>query len=158
MATANLDTIFALQKTIDRLKGDSNYMWGHMGACNCGHLAQSVTNLTKAEIHQFAMERMGDWNDQIHDFCPDSGLPIDFIIKTMIEIGFTANDLKNLENLSDETILNNLAGGKRHLNRNNKSDLIAYLTAWLKILQNNWYESEMHARIQPIAHQNVTTI
>ena len=31
-----------------------------MGSCNCGHLAQTVTRLTKAEIHTQALQRYGE--------------------------------------------------------------------------------------------------
>ena len=41
----------ALRATADRLAApDARYEWGHMGGCNCGHLAQTVTTLSRAEI------------------------------------------------------------------------------------------------------------
>jgi hypothetical protein len=42
MARATPELIAALRNTIDRLSGDTIYAWGHMGMCNCGHLAQSA--------------------------------------------------------------------------------------------------------------------
>ena len=34
-----------IDRTAERLSGDVSYQWGHMGMCNCGHLAQSITGL-----------------------------------------------------------------------------------------------------------------
>jgi len=60
MAQAKTEIIDALRRTADKLKNGSQYMWGHMGSCNCGNLAQEVTKRTKAEIHAYAMQGHGD--------------------------------------------------------------------------------------------------
>ena len=56
--------IAIIRKTAANLAASSEYQWGHMGACNCGHLAQQITFKSKAEIHNRAMTGLGDWNDQ----------------------------------------------------------------------------------------------
>ena len=58
-----------------------------MGSCNCGNLAQELTRMTKDQIHQYAMQRYGDWNEQVADYCETSQLPFDIIINQMIEAG-----------------------------------------------------------------------
>ena len=60
MAKASEDLIQSLRVTARNIERNSTYQWGHMGACNCGFLAQEVTKLTKDEIHRRAMERHGD--------------------------------------------------------------------------------------------------
>ena len=67
MAQPTLPVIQALRNTAHRL-ATAPYQWGHMGSCNCGHLAQTITRLTKAEIHARAMQRYGDWERQSIDY------------------------------------------------------------------------------------------
>ncbi len=139
MAKANPRLIEAIEKTIFKLSNGAPYQWGHMGACNCGNLAQELTHFSKAEIHQYAMERHGDWNEQLLDYCPTSGFPIDMMISKMLEFGLSLDDLANLEKLSDPTILNRIPKEKRdQINKNSREDVILYMEIWSKILRENW--------------------
>ncbi|MFN3530584.1 MAG: hypothetical protein ACK417_11735 [Bacteroidia bacterium] len=123
-----------LRKTAARLAGSEHYVWGHMGSCNCGHLAQEVTELSKAEIHAYAMQRYGDWSTQVREYCPSSGLPIDWIIEQLLAAGFTTRELHELEYLENDQVLKFLPGGKRWLARNKREDVVAYLQAWADML------------------------
>ena len=135
MAQASIAVIKALRKTVENLEKSTNYQWGHMGSCNCGNLAQVITNLDKAEIHKSAMRKHGDWNEQLIDYCPASGLPIDHIINEMLAFGFSTADLAHLEKLSDPKVLRNLLGDKKYLKHNLKSDVIIYLKTWGNVLE-----------------------
>src|SRR5205085_3146079 len=94
MARANPDLIDALRQTAQRLAGDVSYQWGHMGTCNCGHLAQSVTGLAGGEIHRSAMVREGDWEQQAKDYCPTSGNLIDVVLATLFDLGLTRDNVR----------------------------------------------------------------
>jgi hypothetical protein len=131
-----------LRTTARNLEQSTDYQWGHMGSCNCGFLARQITKLKKNQIHSFAMQRYGDWSEQLNDYCPTSGLPMDNLISEMLNFGFDADDLKHLERLSDKRVLNSLAAGERHLRFNSKSDVVKYLRAWANLL-----EEECLARI-----------
>ena len=135
MATPSLELINALRATVRKLSSSDNYQWGHMGSCNCGHLAQELTHFSKAEIHAFAMERYGDWSQQVKDYCPESKLPIDFIIQTMLNAGLTRSDIRHLERLSDYKIINTLPEGDRMLVHNNKNDVVKYINTWVHMLE-----------------------
>ncbi len=135
MAKASIHIIQALRKTVSNLDNGASYQWGHMGSCNCGNLAQEITNLDQAEIHKSAMRRHGDWNEQLIDYCPTSGLPIDHIIDEMLAFGFTREDLAHLEKLSDPKILKHLTSEKKYLQHNSKIDVISYLKTWANILE-----------------------
>jgi len=135
MAKASINIIQALRKTISNLDNGASYQWGHMGSCNCGNLAQVITNLDKAEIHKSAMRRHGDWNEQLIDYCPTSGLPIDHIIDEMLAYGFTREDLAHLEKLSDPKILKDLPSDKKYLQQNSKIDVVLYLKTWANVLE-----------------------
>ena len=132
MARANVELISALRQTARRLSSDVSYQWGHMGTCNCGFLAQSITGLASAEIHSSAMVREGDWEQQAKDYCPTSGNLIDVVLATMFQLGLRRDDIRHLEKLSDPHVLH---GVGRHLRFNNRDDVILYLTTWANILE-----------------------
>ena len=139
MAKANPKLIDAIEKTAAKLSGGSDYQWGHMGVCNCGNLAQELTQFTKEEIHRFAMQRFGDWNEQLIDYCPTSGLPMDLMISKMLDFGLTLEDLAHLERLSDWEILALIPKEKRdRMNKNSREDVVLYLETWSKILREKW--------------------
>jgi hypothetical protein len=135
MARASLQIVDALRATVKSLEFGAQYMWGHMGSCNCGNLAQVVTKRTKAEIHGYAMQGQGDWNEQVNHYCENSNMPIDLVIFDLMSFGFSLDDLKNLEKLSDPEVLARLGDLKNDIQRNNKQHLIAYLSAWANIIE-----------------------
>lgn len=142
MARQTLPIIDALRATAAKLQASGIYQWGHMGACNCGFLAQEITKLRKDEIHHRAMQRHGDWNEQLNDYCPTSGLPMDDLISELLAFGFDINDLKHLERLSDPKVLRALPPEHRNLARNIKNDVVLYLHTWA-----NRIEAQMLATV-----------
>jgi hypothetical protein len=152
MAAYTLEIIQALRNTARDLGKSPDYQWGHMGSCNCGFLAQQITRKNKQFIHQSAMERSGDWNEQLNDYCPASGLKIDEVITEMLAFGFDAEDLKHLEKLSDARILGTLPDGHRFLVRNNKSDVITYLKAWACLIEDEMIKKITIDSFHPMAN------
>ena len=142
MAKATLDLIAALRRTANRIEKGSPYQWGHMGSCNCGNLAQELTTFTKAEIHEFAMMGRGDWNEQVEEFCPTSGLPMDLLIADMLNKGLTTTDLQNLERLSDAKVLARIPVYRRdQMRHNRRDDVVLYLNEWAILLEEEWLEA-----------------
>lgn len=135
MARASLIIIRALRETAARLKGGAPYQWSHQGNCNCGHLVQTVTRLPKARIHQMALEKAGDWAEKIIDYCPTSRYPIDHVITTMLEIGFSKDDLYHLERLSAKEVLRAVPDTQKPLVHNKRADVILYLNTWTDVLE-----------------------
>ncbi len=152
MAKISIKVIHALRNTAKRLESNPDYQWGHMGACNCGFLAQEVTSLSKSEIHTRAMERYGDWNEQLNDYCPTSGLRMDDLISNLLAFGFDISDLKHLEKLSDPQVLRQLPIEKRYLNHNCKSDVILYLKTWAQNLEDQLLE---RIKLPQLASENL---
>jgi hypothetical protein len=136
MARSSLLLIDALRKTAENISNGKPYQWGHMGSCNCGNLAQTLLNISKKDIHQYAMQKTGDWSEQLNEYCPTSGLPMDRLIFGLLEKGLSADDLRNLEYLSDSAIVS--AVGRGHLQNNNLNDVVDYLKAWADILESEW--------------------
>jgi hypothetical protein len=143
MAKPSIEIANVLRTIARRIESSESYQWGHMGLCNCGFLAQQVTRLTKAEIHQRAMQRHGDWTEQLNDYCPTSGLPMDDLIAELIAFGFDADDLKHLEKLSDGKILQRIPFHERDLRHNSKKDVVKYLKTWA-----SWVEEQLLENIQ----------
>ena len=134
MANPSIKIIDSLRKTAQQLENGNRYEWGHMGSCNCGNLAQTITTFSRAEIQKYALEKRGDWSEQLIDYCPTSGYPMDMIIEKMIDFGFSRQDLNHLEWLSDREILNEI--GLEYLDRNFKANTILYLKTWANLIEN----------------------
>ena len=141
MAKATIGLIQALRNTAKTLSKSKAYQWGHMGSCNCGHLAQEITKLSKTEIHSRAMQKYGDWNEQLNDYCPTSGLLMDDLITQMLDFGFDTEDLKHLEKLSDKAILQQLPVDQRNLQHNKRDDVVKYLVCWASLLESSLLEN-----------------
>lgn len=115
MATTSIELIEAIRTTARKLESGAMYHWGHMGACNCGNLAQELLKVSKADIQAWALEtREGDWSEQTEEYCPTSNLPMDLIIRKMLNKGLSAQDLKHLEKLSDPKVVSLLPGAVRN--------------------------------------------
>lgn len=134
MAIASTELVVALRTTAARLDGGAQYRWTHMGACNCGHLAQTVTELDRATIHQLALERAGDWGQQVVEYCPTSKLPIDHVITRLLELGLSTSDLRHLERLSDRKILSHCETAHGWLDHRRRTHVVHYLRVWAGLL------------------------
>ena len=122
--------------TANRLESDTDYRWTHIGSCNCGHLAQTVTLHSAQTLHELALQKAGDWAEQVREYCPTSGYPLDHIIQTLLQLGISQTELRDLERLANPKILNYIPKEKRrHLSFRKKSDVIIYLRAWAKKVQ-----------------------
>lgn len=164
MARPTLRLIEALRVTATRLEDASTeYRWAHMGACNCGQLAQTITDIPRAEIHRRALERAGDWGEQAVasaecreatrgvatkagggrggaappeevEHCPTSGLPIDHVLDAMLDVGLELGDVTRLERLSDRRVLGRFPVEERRLSFRKREDVVRYMRAWADLL------------------------
>lgn len=135
MATATTELVHALRATALRLEEGATYQWTHMGACNCGNLAQTLTRIDRAELHRVALQRAGDWSEQGVEYCPTSGLPIDDVITTMLDAGLELRDLGELERLSAPEVLARIPLEERPLDRRERAHVVRYMRAWAELLE-----------------------
>ena len=135
MARPTPKLIEALRITAQKLRNGAPYQWGNMGGCNCGNLAQELTKLNKDEIHRYAMQRYGDWNEQIDDYCPASQMPLDLVINEMLNAGLMLEDIKHLEKLDSRVVLLRLPVEKRFLKHNVRDDVVTYMNVWADLLE-----------------------
>lgn len=138
MARPHPELIGGLRRAAQNLKQGSPYQWGHMGSCNCGNLAQELTQYTKAEIHHFAMRNSGDWSEQVNDYCSSSGLPMDLLISDMLTKGLSRHDLQNLERLGDPEVLRRMPEDRRYPQHNRRDDVILYMETWANLLEEQY--------------------
>lgn len=153
MARASIEVVEALRNTVKKLKQGTPYMWGHMGSCNCGNLAQEITRYSKAQIHAYAMQNNGDWSEQLNDYCENSKMPMDLVIFELLSFGFTVEDLQHLEYVSDPKVLERLPADKRNLRRNYRDDVIVYMSEWANLLEDHLLET---ISIAPLIKKNKT--
>ena len=128
------ELVEALRSTAQRLRTGATYRWTHQGACNCGHLAQTVTRMSKAELHRIALEKAGDWAEHAIDYCPDSGYPLDHVIEKILGLGLTTDDIVHLERLSDPAVVAEAKSQGRVLDYRSRDDVVWYLECWARLL------------------------
>lgn len=135
MAYPNLTLIGALRQAAKNLKEGAHYAWGHHGSCNCGHVLQVVTHLSKEEILRHAHTGIGEWTEIAASYCGVTNAPVDLLLSKLEAIGLTPTDIHCLEYLKDRTVLNNLPGGFRWLKRNVREDVILYFETFAQMLE-----------------------
>ena len=136
MAHATPRLIEALRQSATDIETGQAYEWGHMGGCNCGHLAQNLTQLSRAQIHTYAMSKgTGDWSEQVDAYCETSGMDMDLLIAELLSYGLSREDLLHLERLNDRAITQRI--GRDDLAKNRKEDAALYMRTWAEALEAN---------------------
>ena len=136
---ANTKLLDLFNRTIKRLENENDrFNWGHFGRCNCGFLAQEATKKTPLEIHQAALEKRGeDWGVRVENYCDNSGLDIDEIVRDLLRFGLSSSDLVRLEKLNDPKVLNYLDSNEP-LEKGCRQSSIRYFKAF-----RNYVEAEL---------------
>ncbi len=135
MAKPSIELIAALRESADRLRKGAHYAWGNHGACNCGHLAQVITNFSEGEILRFAQTGNGEWTELATEFCGITDSPVALVMSKLEEAGLTTLDIRHLEYLTDRDVLHRLPGGFRWLRRNQRDDVIIYFETFATLLE-----------------------
>ena len=136
MAYPSLKLIDALRATANKLgREDAEYRWTHMGACNCGHLAQHVTRLSASELRRISQSKAGEWADQALEHCATSGIPMDDVIGELLGLGLEPVDIGHLERLSDKRVLRRLPPEARDMDFRERADVVLYMRTWTALLE-----------------------
>lgn len=134
------ELITGLRTAAAELRKGAYYAWGHHGACNCGHLLQATTRLTKEEIVTYAHTGTGEWTELAEEACTVSGAPVNLLINKLGQLGLTPVDIHNIEYLEDREILNHLPGGFRWLKRNQREDVVLYFETMAGLLEHKLHQ------------------
>lgn len=148
-----------LKKTVYRLVNtNSEYNWTSKTTCNAGHLMMSIFSVDSHKLESMVYEIeenfgsmwSGDYRnghsilDCHSGVCPVSGFPVSEMFKTISDAGFSIAEIRGLEWLNDKIICEKLgweyfddnnADDHRTNRRSEKRNLIAYITAWIEILE-----------------------
>ena len=132
---ADMRLVEGLRRAAENLRNGAFYAWGHHGACNCGHLLQVITQLSKEEIQTYAHTAYGEWTELVEESCNITGIPLGLLITELRGLGLTNTDIHNLEYLTDRKVLENLPGGFRWLKRNQREDVIVYFETFANLVE-----------------------
>lgn len=135
MAHPTLPLITALRQAAQNLRAGAHYAWGSHGACNCGHLLQVVTQLSKEEIIRHAQTVHGEWSEIAEDYCGVTNAPAYLLVSKLEELGLTPTDIHQLEYLENRAVLESLPGGFRWLKKNLREDVVLYFETFAEILE-----------------------
>lgn len=141
MAHLNIALVNALREAAQNLRNGAHYAWGHHGSCNCGHLLQVTTQLSKEEIVRHAQTVYGEWTEIAEEYCGVTAAPAYLLVSKLESLGLTPTDIHNLEYLEDKTVLQNLPGGFRWLKKNVREDVIVYFETFASMLEEKLVES-----------------
>jgi hypothetical protein len=125
----------AFWESADRIKKGSKYEWGHVGRCNCGHLVQTVCDLSDHEIYNTFGRELTEWSEHANDYCEVTGKPLEMVFDQLSELGFSRRDVLNLERLSDKRVLSALPNGRRFLHRNEREDVVLYMETMASLIE-----------------------
>ena len=135
MASYHPELIGALRETACRLEAGARYEWGHMGRCNCGHLVQSLTDMTDYEIVQSIDFELSEWTEHAQDYCEGTTRKVDDLFDTLHQVGFNRQDVIHLEYLSDQRVLRRLDPAQRRLRKNQAEDVSLYMNTLAIMLE-----------------------
>jgi hypothetical protein len=155
MARPSFELIDALRETATRLRNGASYSWGNHGECNCGNLLQVLTPLSKNEILRYAHTGNGEWTELAVEYCSTSNAPINLLIARLEMAGLTATDIRHIEYLTDRSVLENLPGGFRWLQRNKREDVILYFETFATKLEKELYHSLLNSIAQSVYKSNL---
>lgn len=134
------ELIDALRVTADRLADGATYEWGHMGRCNCGHLVQTLLDITDQEIAASVDHQLDEWSEHANDYCEGTGTKVDDLFTQLYRAGLGYRDVIQLENLSNREVLQRIgrasaAENPVHLRRNHVEDVTLYMRTMADMLQ-----------------------
>lgn len=134
MAKASINLVNALRKTANRVSSGARYEWGHMAHCNCGHLVQTITEMSGKEVACTIKHSLDEWTEHANEICDLSGHPVEHLFTALHRAGFENQDIINLEKLSDKRVLDKIGEGT-YLRKNKREDLITYLSTMADLME-----------------------
>jgi hypothetical protein len=115
------------------------YEWNDRTRCNCGIVARHVLQTSSAGLKKLLPPIYDQgafrpsWREMTDAYCEDSGLTRNEVFARLLAAGLRAGDFDHLEQLSHPKIVRGTPPYRRAataLQRNKKSDVVAYLRAW----------------------------
>ena len=125
----------ALDETADRLAAGARYEWGHMGRCNCGHLVQTLTDMTDVEVAESVEYQLDEWTEHAKDYCEGTGSKVQDLFDTLKDFGLSPDDMRHLEHLTDRRVLRRVGSHADDLRKNDVQDVTLYMRTMARVLE-----------------------
>lgn len=135
--------IRAFRAAASRLRDGATYKWSHYAMCNCGNLAQVVTELDPSTIYEAAFDRPGDWGEQAREYCPTSGRPMDLILRQMLDLGLLPEDIRHIERLSHPHVLRRIDRRRKPLHHARREDCVLFFETWATMLEERLSDTQL---------------
>jgi hypothetical protein len=91
--------------------------------------------LSKEEIVRHAQTVYGEWTEIAEEYCGVSNAPAYLLVSKLEKLGLTPTDIHHLEYLQDRSVLQNLPGGFRWLQKNVREDVVLYFETLATMLE-----------------------
>lgn len=135
------ELIKALRETVLDLElNRKEYDWMKVNSCNCGILAQNICGMDDDTLT--ANRDIGAWSL----VCKSTGENMSVVMKKMLSVGLTLQNIIDLEKLSSPEILKEASLNTWGVAMDNKELVIRYMKAWIRILE----REEVVPEIKPI--------
>jgi hypothetical protein len=113
------------------------YNFGTINTCQCGILAQVVLTQEIGDLDthpSFGYSWRGILEDNYPSVCTTTGLNISQVVEALFSVGFTKQELIELEALNSFEVLNVLEKGTYCAD---PKDVVLYLRTWAALLSDN---------------------
>jgi hypothetical protein len=156
----------ALATVVRALENDTvEYNWRNQGQCNCGLVIQALTDKGRKDVQEMfsdGVEQADKYTNQEFDTtwknlakasCSVTGKPLTEVFQQLHDLGMNVEDMVHLEYLDNPAIYKESGiqlerpkvttnfWGKQKVQRDrwydNKNNLIKYLKAWIRIIDND---------------------
>lgn len=168
----NTQKIAVLREAANRIEAaPEKFDWGAIESCNCGFVAQVAMGLDKDSLLQLMEQEIDEklhyrgwaWNSGKAVLCKQTGVPLSKIFSTLLNIGFSFDELASLEMLLDPVIAPRVID--RHsekieldqyneLNCFNSQNAVFYLREWATMLEEQQIAAtvqQKQVQIQPVS-------
>jgi hypothetical protein len=145
-----------LDNAADELKRTwFGYEWNDRTRCNCGIVAQQVTQTSATELRTLLPPIYENgvfcptWASMTEIYCRDSGLEQNEVFRALLTAGLRREDFSHLERLSHPRIVARMEpfrSTKKAVRCSRKSDVIAYLRSWAIGIE-ECHDREQEARL-----------
>ncbi|MGL5059076.1 MAG: hypothetical protein ACRC62_03760 [Microcoleus sp.] len=150
MATPSRYLIDLLLRTADDVETNPEYNWFDTECCNCGLLTKNAGLAFNAK--DCGLTTGASWSVFANNTCSQTGRPLYDVIKQLIAIGLTTEDIGYLETCSNPAVMRKI--GRKQLEASDADSVAVYLRAWASILDKQLAEQTLVA--QGIAQQPVS--
>ncbi|MGL5062325.1 MAG: hypothetical protein ACRC62_20300 [Microcoleus sp.] len=139
MATPSRYLIDLLLRTADDIETNPDYNWFDTENCNCGLLVRNAG--LSFDAKECGLCTNASWSIFASNTCLRTGLPLHGVIKQLVAIGLTTEDICQLETCSNPAVKRKI--GRDYFTACDADSVAVYLRAWASILDKQLAEQTL---------------